>query len=47
MLRKRRRVQAARRVEVAYIDAILIHELPPTQKTLVRKAGLAGRGRRR
>jgi GT2 family glycosyltransferase len=47
MLRKRRRVQAARRVEVAYIDAILIHELPPTQKTLVRMAGLAGRGRRR
>jgi hypothetical protein len=40
MLRKRRKIQAARRVEVAYIDSILVHPLPPTQKTLVRMAGL-------
>jgi GT2 family glycosyltransferase len=47
MLGKRRRVQSARRVEVAYIDSILVHELPPTQKTLVRMAGLAAHRRRR
>jgi GT2 family glycosyltransferase len=50
MLRKRRRVQAARRVEVGYIDSILVHPLPPTQKTLLRLAkalpGAAARGRR-
>jgi GT2 family glycosyltransferase len=39
MLRKRRGIQAARRVEVTYIDSILIHRLPPTQRTLVRMAG--------
>jgi GT2 family glycosyltransferase len=38
MLRKRRQVQTGRRVEVAYIDSILVHTLPPTQKTLVRMA---------
>lgn len=38
MLAKRRRVQAARRVEVRYIDSIVIHSLPPTQKTLLRMA---------
>jgi GT2 family glycosyltransferase len=38
MLRKRRQIQAGRRVEVAYIDSILVHPLPPTQKTLVRMA---------
>jgi GT2 family glycosyltransferase len=38
MLRKRRRIQAARRVEVDYIDSILVHPLPPTQKTLLRIA---------
>jgi GT2 family glycosyltransferase len=49
MLRKRRAVQASRRVEVDYIDSILIHALPPTQKTLVRMASLRlipRRGRR-
>jgi hypothetical protein len=40
MLRKRREVQARRRVDVAYIDSILVHPLPPTQKTLVRIANL-------
>jgi GT2 family glycosyltransferase len=38
LLRKRRQVQARRRVEVEYIDSILIHSLPPTQKTLLRMA---------
>jgi hypothetical protein len=40
LLRKRREVQATRRVEVGYIDSIIVHELPPTQRTLVRIAGL-------
>lgn len=38
MLRKRRHVQARRRVQVGYIDSILVHPLPPTQKTLLRIA---------
>ena len=38
MLRKRRRIQDRRRVEVAYIDSIIVHPLPPTQKTLLRMA---------
>lgn len=38
LLRKRREVQASRRVDVGYIDSILIHPLPPTQKTLLRMA---------
>ncbi len=40
LLRKRGQIQASRRVEVAYIDSIIIHELPPTQRTLVRIASL-------
>jgi GT2 family glycosyltransferase len=40
MLRKRHEIQAGRRVDVAYIDSILVHQLPPTQKTLVRLAAL-------
>ncbi len=36
LLRERRRVQATRRVEVGYIDSILVHPLPPTQKRLLR-----------
>jgi GT2 family glycosyltransferase len=40
MLRKRHRVQAGRRVEVSYIDSILVHPLPPTQRRLVRMARL-------
>jgi hypothetical protein len=39
MLAKRRRVQRARTVPVQYIDSILIHPLPPTQKNLIRLAG--------
>ena len=42
MLAKRRRVQAARRVEVGYIDSIILHGLPPTQRTLLRMAALIG-----
>jgi GT2 family glycosyltransferase len=38
LLAKRRQVQATRRVEVRYIDSILVHSLPPTQKTLFRMA---------
>lgn len=38
LLAKRRRVQASRQVETSYIDSILIHSLPPTQKTLFRMA---------
>lgn len=38
LLRKRRQVQARRRVDVQYIDSILVHSLPPTQKTLLRMA---------
>ena len=37
-LAKRRRVQHARTVPVAYIDSILVHPLPPTQKNLIRLA---------
>ncbi|HLY49144.1 MAG TPA: glycosyltransferase family 2 protein [Solirubrobacteraceae bacterium] len=40
LLRKRREIQATRRVAVAYIDSIIVHELPPTQRTLVRIASL-------
>jgi GT2 family glycosyltransferase len=36
LLRERRRVQATRRVPVSYIDSILIHPLPPTQRRLLR-----------
>ncbi len=36
LLRARRRVQATRRVPVHYIDSVLIHPLPPTQKRLLR-----------
>ena len=47
LLRKRREIQATRRVEVAYIDSIIVHELPPTQRTLVRIARLRLIPRRR
>ena len=40
MLRKRHQAQAGRVVEVDYIDSILVHPLPPTQKTLLRMASL-------
>ena len=40
LLQKRREVQASRRVDVGYIDSVLIHPLPPTQKTLLRVARL-------
>jgi len=40
MLARRRQIQASRRVEVAYIDSILVHPLPPTQRNLVRMARL-------
>jgi GT2 family glycosyltransferase len=36
MLARRRAVQASRRVDPRYIDSILVHSLPPTQKTLLR-----------
>lgn len=36
LLRKRRHIQRARTVSVDYIDSILIHPLPPTQKNLIR-----------
>jgi GT2 family glycosyltransferase len=36
LVRERRRVQASRQVSVGYIDSILVHELPPTQKRLLR-----------
>jgi GT2 family glycosyltransferase len=36
LLRQRRRIQATRRVPVSYINAILVHPLPPTQKRLLR-----------
>jgi GT2 family glycosyltransferase len=35
-LAKRRSVQAGRTVSIEYIDSILIHPLPPTQKRLLR-----------
>jgi GT2 family glycosyltransferase len=47
MLRKRQRVQARRRVDVDYIDSILVHPLPPTQRTLLRMASLWPRVRSR
>jgi GT2 family glycosyltransferase len=47
ILRKRRQVQASRRVDVRYIDSILIHPLPPTQKQLLRMARALPRTRRR
>jgi GT2 family glycosyltransferase len=37
---KRRGVQASRRVAVDYIDSIIVHSLPPTQKTLLRMANV-------
>jgi GT2 family glycosyltransferase len=40
LIAKRRRVQASRRVEVSYIDSILVHSLPPTQRTLLRVAAI-------
>jgi GT2 family glycosyltransferase len=40
LLAKRRQVQDARTVSVQYIDSILIHPLPPTQKNLIRLAGV-------
>jgi GT2 family glycosyltransferase len=40
LLAKRRRVQSTRSVPVSYIDSILIHPLPPTQKNLIRLAGV-------
>jgi GT2 family glycosyltransferase len=39
LLAKRRRIQRARRVSVEYIDSVLVHPLPPTQKNLIRVAG--------
>jgi GT2 family glycosyltransferase len=36
VLVKRRQVQASRKVPVGYIDSILVHSLPPTQKRLVK-----------
>ena len=44
MLGKRRRVQAARRVPVSYIDSVLIHPLPPTQRGMIRLRNLVRRG---
>ena len=35
---ERRRIQSRRRVSVAYIDSILVHPLPPTQRNLVEAA---------
>lgn len=40
MLAKRRWVQARRRVPVSYIDSILVHPLPPTQRGLIRLRNL-------
>jgi GT2 family glycosyltransferase len=36
LLHERQRVQATRRVPVSYIDSILVHPLPPTQRRLLR-----------
>jgi GT2 family glycosyltransferase len=44
MLAKRRRVQASRRVPVSYIDSVLVHPLPPTQRGLLRLRDLVRRG---
>jgi GT2 family glycosyltransferase len=38
MLSRRRLIQAGRRVEIRYIDSVLVHSLPPTQRTLLRAA---------
>lgn len=46
ILAKRRRVQASRRVPVSYIDSVLVHPLPPTQRGLIRLRNLVGRGGR-
>jgi GT2 family glycosyltransferase len=43
MLAKRRAVQAGRRVPVSYIDSILVHPLPPTQRGLIKLRNLVGR----
>jgi GT2 family glycosyltransferase len=47
LLKKRREVQARRRVGVRDIDSILIHPLPPTQKKLLRMAWVLPGARRR
>lgn len=44
MLAKRRRVQASRRVPVSYIDSVLVHPLPPTQRGLIRLRNVLRRG---
>jgi GT2 family glycosyltransferase len=44
MLAKRRQVQGSRRVPVSYIDSVLIHPLPPTQRSLIRLRSLVRRG---
>jgi GT2 family glycosyltransferase len=44
MLSKRRRVQAGRRVPVGYIDSVLVHPLPPTQRGLIKLRNLVRRG---
>ncbi len=44
LLAKRNRVQASRRVPVSYIDSVLVHPLPPTQRGLIRLRNLVGRG---
>ncbi len=44
MLAKRHRVQAARRVPASYIDSVLVHPLPPTQRGLIRLRNLVRRG---
>ncbi len=36
LLEKRRQIQRSRTVPVDYIDAILVHPLPPTQRNLIR-----------
>lgn len=43
-LAKRRRVQATRRVPVSYVDAVLVHPLPPTQRGLIRLRNVLRRG---
>jgi GT2 family glycosyltransferase len=40
LLAKRRRVQSTRRVPVSYIDSVLVHRLPPTQRGLIRLRNL-------
>ncbi len=48
LLRKRARVQSSRRVSSQYIDSVLVHPLPPTQKNLLRlRDALAPRRPRR